>query len=571
MSIENNNKNISKDHISNKKYNVSKDSNDNIIEEMKPKLKRLNKFFKLEELKHQEKICRQQNEFIDPIEKPKFLFMRKDSKNIIAEYKPATIFCDKNRIKYSTLDKKYLDINGFRNFNSGKKIETETCPNTFEDIITELETKDTKYNLNLNRHLLNDRYLYVSENKLYKNYNIKTETSETDERIKNRIIKKNISSDSFKKKINLLKTKKNKNHTFSSLGKRNKEFIKTISSDDKKRKRPTTSRYGRKYYLSTPNENNIDNYNDNKKNEKDFLTLEIQRKHSSSKKNMKYNLNMNNSNNTYKNRNSSVNKSYKSLSNYTTTLKSNSKSVLKQDKNNNIFRSIEKQVLNPDTFFITKNDYFTENLDNNEFKTTRQLINRIINDGNIIDNYIRNDGMDNEKFYKVDKEKILLKLADRIRKNKLKKNKSKMGRRRKLNDEEIFIGKLSKIKSKVVKKYFRDVFRQMLFEKRTLNKDDKNILVERLEDQQGRKRRNMEIKKQAIQQMKYTQDNVITEKDDQKLLYDIKKTFMNYYGTLDGLEWLINKRHVITFGNRWVGAFNPYRKSKFQINYEEDL
>ena len=44
-----------------------------------------------------------------------------------------------------------------------------------------------------------------------------------------------------------------------------------------------------------------------------------------------------------------------------------------------------------------------------------------------------------------------------------------------------------------------------------------------------------------------TRENIITEKDDKLLLEEQRKLF-DFYGNLDGLEWLITKRNVMNFG-----------------------
>ena len=63
-------------HKSLKTHNISKNSNNsysNIIKNYQPKYKVLNKYFRLEELKHEEKVSRFKDGFIDPTEKPNFV------------------------------------------------------------------------------------------------------------------------------------------------------------------------------------------------------------------------------------------------------------------------------------------------------------------------------------------------------------------------------------------------------------------------------------------------------------------------------------------------------------------
>ena len=66
----------------------------------------------------------------------------------------------------------------------------------------------------------------------------------------------------------------------------------------------------------------------------------------------------------------------------------------------------------------------------------------------------------------------------------------------------------------------------------------------------GKKRLNNELKKATLQRMRITKDNLVTEKDDKILLEEQKKAF-DYYGNLDGLEWLITKRNILTYGRKY--------------------
>ena len=71
-----------------------------------------------------------------------------------------------------------------------------------------------------------------------------------------------------------------------------------------------------------------------------------------------------------------------------------------------------------------------------------------------------------------------------------------------------------------------------------------------IEKQYERKRLIEELKKTTIKRMRITNDNIITEKDD-KILFDEMKKVLNFYGNLDGLEWLIMKRNIITYGKKY--------------------
>jgi hypothetical protein len=249
--------------------------------------------------------------------------------------------------------------------------------------------------------------------------------------------------------------------------------------------------------------------------------------------------------------------SNKNISCCTTTFRSDSKSNSNQSKSNRLLRIIEKQVLNPDSFFLIKINDNNNNsnlmLEKNEFKTTKEIIERINNDCNIIDKYIRDKkrGLDTI-CHKNDKEKILLKLADRLQKNKLKQltsgitgNKQKRQKRQNslLEDEKIYGKKLEKMPLPA-RKFFRMVYKQILYEKRILNKDDTKNIIDEIEEMEKKKRFYSNIKKEVKRNMILTKDNFVTDKDDKRII-DEQKKMIDYYGNLDGLEWLINKRHIL--------------------------
>ena len=133
----------------------------------------------------------------------------------------------------------------------------------------------------------------------------------------------------------------------------------------------------------------------------------------------------------------------------------------------------------------------------------------------------------------------------------------------------MFKEKLSQISSKYAQKFFNDVYKQILTENRILNKNEKSALAEAFENIKKRKKRDEDFKKEVIAQMLITKDNIITEKDDKILLKEQKKLFDNY-GNLEGLEWLINKRYVINYGKKFVGAFNPKGKTHLKISYKNN-
>ena len=173
-----------------------------------------------------------------------------------------------------------------------------------------------------------------------------------------------------------------------------------------------------------------------------------------------------------------------------------------------------------------------------------------MNDCNIIDTYIKNRDKENNSSNKNDKEQILLKLADRLKKNRIRKLKVQV-KGKKISriipeDEKVFEKKLEKIPY-AAKKFFREVYKQILFEKRVLNKVEKTTIMDAIEEKQTKKKLYEQFKKEAKDKMIITRENIITDKDDKKLLEEQRKLF-DFYGNLDGLEWLITKRHIMNFG-----------------------
>ena len=70
-----------------------------------------------------------------------------------------------------------------------------------------------------------------------------------------------------------------------------------------------------------------------------------------------------------------------------------------------------------------------------------------------------------------------------------------------------------------------------------------------MEEKQNKKKLTEQFKKEAKDKMLITRANIITEKDDKRLLDEQKKLF-DFYGNLDGLEWLITKRQILDFDRR---------------------
>ena len=238
------------------------------------------------------------------------------------------------------------------------------------------------------------------------------------------------------------------------------------------------------------------------------------------------------------------------LSNYTTTFRSFSISQSKKNKPKSTYKKLENKVLNQNSFFITRNtinfnDYIQKS-NTAEFKPSNKIMNRIINDGFVIDKYIKSNRLKTRNTQtKKDKEKILLRLDERL-KIRNKKILSESKKKDDLTDEEIYYKKLSLVPD-FAKKFFRDIYNRILFENRVLNKNEIYTIKSAMEKLFNRKKLMSEIKKDTIRRMRITKDNFITEKDDQNLIEEQRKDF-DFYGNLDGLEWLITKRNVINHG-----------------------
>ena len=517
------NKNIYKTIKTQNSRKNSNSSYSKIIKDFQPKFKLLNKYFKLEKLKYEEKVSRFKDGFIDSTEKPNFFFMRNDLKIKNKLFTPTTNLCAKNRNQTFLLKKNDI-IKGLPN------LETEIYPNNFEDIDSLIELRKMKNNLITNKYILN--------NKDYQNFNNNKNIFENENSIK--IKKEGINNKKYSN--NKLKKRKNKSNLIKNIKNENFEFTKSIIIKNKsnkynlylnsKKKRPITAKCNRNVSISLINKNKIIQIKDNNK-KREIKSANFQRpqyqklqreNHTTPRIKTVKNIFSNCSN--------------RNTSSCTTTFKSYSKSLLKSKNSNKILNKIEKEILNSNS-----------NTDKKEYKSTNQLINRVLNDCNIIDTYIRN--RDKEKTSnKNDKEQILLKLADRLKKNKIRKLKiqvkGKQISRIIPEDEKVFEKKLAKIPY-VAKKFFREVYKQILFEKRVLNKVEKTTIMDAIEEKQTKKKLNEQFKKEAKDKMIITRENIITDKDDKKLLEEQRKLF-DFYGNLDGLEWLITKRNVMNFG-----------------------
>ena len=533
---------INKAHIKSKKSKVSKVDT---MKDLKPTLKEINKYFRLEKLKQQEKISQFQDGFIDPSKKHNFLFLRSESKSNNKVFTPSTNFCKKIK-NFSTLYKKSLSLKGFRN-HSGKKIETEVLtPRNYDDILLLIDLKDTKNDLMIKRYL------------------IKKELNRKKKKAKNAI-----SRNPEKNKIKL-KTK-NEGLTKSIILMNNTITNSNTPDNNNKTKRAFTSKRERNtpkstIYKSINESKNNTYHNSNNNNNRNYRIIKsatTDRAHNSKIQKEYYDKINNNNLQCPK-----TISSYKNISCYTTNFGSYSRSCSKKAKNKKIFKTIEKKVLNKEFFLINKNLETPFPTEKSEFKSTKQLIRRIVNDCNIIDKYLKKKDKgsgEEHSFHKKKKDKILLKLSDRLKLNRLKRLQSiKKEKGAKVisedeKDEKAFKEKLAKIPN-IAKKFFRDVYKQMLFEKRILNKIDKKNIIESIEEKEEKKKFNEDIKKEVKQRMILTKENIITERDDKKLINEQKKLF-DLYGTIDGLEWLIMKRHITNFGES-----RQFKRRKFHKN-----
>ena len=460
------------------------------------RLKLLTHISKLEELKDIEKMTKYKDIIINDDEKPSFNFLRQEAKYLNRDYIPKTNYGDKKRNKkFSTVFKKHLNLNLFTE-NVKKKIKIEdNFPNDFDDINEQIELKEIENISEMDKYLLNENINILNQEEYWNNTkNIKTARALTSKN------PKSLYSKSF--------TEPNLNNN-KIKSKRKSEMQRDIKS-------------------ARRDANNIFPKNKNK----NLINLKLSNK------------------NTFSRNSPNINNN---ISNYTTTFKSYSMSQSKKNKLKNTFKKIEDKVLNRDSFFITRNNnnlqgYYSKK-NKSEFKSSKQLINRVINDGFVIDKYIRTNRLKTRKTeVKKDKESILLKLLERLKTKNNKKSK-KQSKKINLTDEEVFIKKLSLVPG-FAKKFFRGIYNRILFENRILNKNEVTNVKSVIEKYYGRKKLNDELKKATLQRMRITKDNLVTDKDDKILIEEQKKAF-DYYGNLDGLEWLITKRNILTYGRKY--------------------
>ena len=89
-----------------------------------------------------------------------------------------------------------------------------------------------------------------------------------------------------------------------------------------------------------------------------------------------------------------------------------------------------------------------------------------------------------------------------------------------------------------------------------MNKTEKKNIIDAIEEKRTKQKLFEQIKKEAKEKMIITNANLVTEEDDKKLLEEQRRMF-DFYGNLDGLEWLITKRNIMNYEKR-----NDYKKVK---------
>ena len=448
------------------------------------RLKLLSKISKLEKLKVIEKLSEYKDVVIDTDEKPSFNFIRQEKKCSINEYIPMTNYGSKKRSKrFSTLFQKGLNLNLFTE-NPRKKIKL-SVGNILPNNFDEISEEIEIKKKDNNYNL--DRYsLNIPENKNILN----------DEEFLN--FSKRAGNSRLLTSRNPISTHE-KSFTETSLN-----FNKKNEGTDNKVMRLTQSdhRETKLIFQKIPNlkklSRNINSFN---------------------------------------------------TSNATTSFKSYSSSQHKP-RMSSMFKKIEGKILNNESLFLSVNNnnikHFNHKENKSGFKTSKQLIDRIINDGFVIDKYIKsNRSKSRIAKENKDKEPVLLKKQEKKKQSNTKKPRLE-NKKKDLTDEEVFCKKLSLVPG-FAKQFFRNIYNRILFENRVLNKTESHDIKSAVDKLERRKRLIKQLKKDTIQRMRIAQDNIITENDD-KIIFDEDKKFLDLYGNFEGLAWLIKKKNIIKYG-----------------------
>jgi hypothetical protein len=231
---------------------------------------------------------------------------------------------------------------------------------------------------------------------------------------------------------------------------------------------------------------------------------------------------------------------------------------------NNFFRL--SNVRNQTAKYKNKNKLKIGNFNAKKIVLNEKVM-RTLNDGNIIKNEIEEGIKLSNQTKKKDREKVLLKLANKIN---LKEQILKKIRNKKkpiLIDEEYFIERLSKIPHQV-KEDFRDTYKKILAEERILNNKDK--FKESYYEQKMRYIREQKyFKEEAIKTMHLLKDYRVSDNDDEEVLKE-DKIFDNY-GNLLSLEWQLKKKHILGKEKYPMGAFNPRQKKNIAVTYPKNV
>ena len=329
------------------------------------RLKLLSKISKLEKLKVIEKLSEYKDVVIDTDEKPSFNFIRQEKKCSINEYIPMTNYGSKKRSKrFSTLFQKGLNLNLFTE-NPRKKIKL-SVGNILPNNFDEISEEIEIKKKDNNYNL--DRYsLNIAENKNILN----------DEEFLN-----------FSKRAGKSRLLTSRN----PISTHEKSFTETSLNFNKK---------------NEGTNNRVMRLTQSAHRETELMFRKIP-----NLKKLSRNINSFNT------------------SNATTSFKSYSSSQHKP-RMSSMFKKIEGKILNNESLFSTANNnnitHFNHKENKSGFKTSKQLIDRIINDGFVIDKYIKsNRSKSRTAKENKDKEPVLLKKQE-IKKQTNTKKIEKMG------------------------------------------------------------------------------------------------------------------------------------------------
>ena len=227
-------------------------------------------------------------------------------------------------------------------------------------------------------------------------------------------------------------------------------------------------------------------------------------------------------------------------------------------RNNNYYYTCSNSINNSkfNTFNNSRINFSEEK--NNVF--IKDKIKEILSDGIIIEDAIKKTIEEQSKKPKKKNEAILLKLANKLSKPKIKINKKK---KEIISQEDEYVRKLKLIPYSCKEEY-RDCFKKILYQDRILNKPNPNE-IDMLEEKMKYIKEQNKIKQEAYQTMYILKENILTGKEDDEVFKEEK--IFDSYGNITGLEWLIKKKYVMDEKKKLTGAFNPKEKTHFIIHY----